>query len=323
MRISVIIVTHNRKDDLRRTLRSVHRQMGVEFEVLVADNGSCDGTVEMVRSSYPRVRVIAMGANTGMRAHNRAIQEARADFVFVLDNDMVLVEDYVLARASAYLTANPRLGAVACRVWDIDRTRDRAALRLSGNSPKHIDAGSGEAGFDTSAFDGGAAALRKSAILESGLFCEEFFLYHGEVDLSTRLLDRGWLVRYFPQISVIHCHSPVQRSSDLHSYLATRNYFWYLYRNYPAGPLVIEAARFLIQSGVSTLRGRCRPLPWLKGVAMGVLGPWHVRGRMPVRNETIRRQQEIRVADRIRKHLSGEMEANRPLTTEEIQKYGL
>ncbi|MBI2841597.1 MAG: glycosyltransferase family 2 protein [Acidobacteria bacterium] len=323
MRISVIIVTYNRKDDLRRTLRSVQRQMGVEFEVIVADNGSSDGTVEMIRSSYPRVRVIAMGANTGMRAHNQAVREAQADFVFILDNDMVLVEDYVLARASAYLTSNPRLGAVACRVWDVDRTRGGAALRLSGNSPKHIDSGRADAGFDTSAFDGGAAAFRKSALLESGLFCEEFFLYHGEVDLSTRLLDRGWLVRYFPQISVIHCRSAVQRSSRLHSYLATRNFFWYLYRNYPAVDLVPEAARFLVQSARAVLTGQRRPIPWLEGVAAGLLSPWRARGRMPARRETIRRQQEIRVADRVRKNLSGEMDSLRPLTTEEIQKFGL
>ena len=167
--ISVITVTFNREGDLRRTLRSVMRQTGVAFEVIVADNGSSDGTPQMLQDEFPAVRVLPMGSNTGMRAHNAGICAARADVLFFLDNDMVLVEDDLLARVYSYFAANPQLGAAACRVWDVVRDRAGVSLRLSGNSPKHLAEGDEVLGYETSAFDGGGAGFRRSAVLEAGM----------------------------------------------------------------------------------------------------------------------------------------------------------
>ncbi|MEW6367777.1 MAG: glycosyltransferase family 2 protein [Acidobacteriota bacterium] len=323
MDISVITVTFNRQDDLRRALRSVMRQTGVAFEVIVADNGSTDGTPQMLQDEFPAVRVLPMGANTGMRAHNAGICAARADILFFLDNDMVLVEDDLLARVYSYFTNDSQLGAAACRVWDVVRDRTGVSLRLSGNSPKHIAEGDARGGYETSAFDGGGAGFRRSAVLEADMFCEEFFLYHGEVDLTVRLLDCGWAVRFFPHVSVIHCHSPVERSSDLYSFLATRNYFWYLYRNYPVRSMFVEGLRYLVQSGEQALIGRRRRLAWAHGVLSGMLGVHRVPERRPVRREIIRRQQEIRIADRLRKERTGEMKELRRLTRDEVARYGL
>jgi GT2 family glycosyltransferase len=321
--ISVITVTYNRERDLRRSLRSVWRQVGVEIEMIVADNGSSDGTLPMLRQDEPRVRLIEMGANTGMRAHNRAIREAKSDIVFLLDNDMLLVEDDALARACQFLRNDPKLAAAACCVWEIDRAQGKLALKLSGNSPKHLATGEPEAGFETSAFDGGGAAFRRSALIDAGLFCEEFFLYHGEVDLTTRLLNLGWQVRYFPQISVIHCHSQVQRSSSLHSYLATRNYYWYLYRNYPAWKMMAETLRYSRQSAWQVIRGQRSFFPWLRGMISGVIGAPRIPGRRPVRNCVFEHQQEIREADRRRKESTGEMNVSRPLSEAELVKFDL
>lgn len=305
-------------------MRSVARQTAVDLEVIAADNGSSDGSIEMIRAEFPDVRIIEMGANTGMSAHNRAIREARHEYVFFLDNDMVLIEDDALARASRHLDSNPRLGAAACRVWDVVcDSKGNPALRVSGNSPKHEAIGDPEAGYETSAFDGGGAAFRKAAILEAGMFCEEFFIYHGEVDLTTRLLGAGWDVRYFPDMSVIHCHSQAQRSAWLHSYLATRNYYWYLYRNYPRGHFLREAAAFTRMSGIQALRGERRFGAWLRGVGAGLMLRRRAGPRRPVPSSVIERQQEIRVADRIRKRATGEMDRIVPLTDELIELYDL
>lgn len=324
MGISLITVTYNRCNDLRRAMRSVARQRGVDLEVIAADNGSSDHSIEMLRAEFPFTRIIEMGANTGMSAHNRAIREARHEYIFILDNDMVLVEDDALARACRYLDRNPRLGAAACRVWDVVRdSAGNPALRLSGNSPKHEAIGGPDAGYETSSFDGGGAAFRKAAILEVGMFCEEFFIYHGEVDLTTRLLGAAWDVRYFPDMSVIHCHSPAQRSASLHSYLATRNYYWYLYRNYPRRAYLREAAAFTRMSGIQALRGERRFGAWLRGVGAGLARARGAGARRPVPSKVIERQQEIRVADRKRKQATGEMERVVPLTEELIALYGL
>lgn len=319
--ITVIVVTYNRLHDLRRALNSIARQTGVEHETIVADNGSTDGTVGMLRAEYPWVRLIEMRENAGMRAHNEAIAASQSDLLFVLDNDMILLDDTVLATARDALTGNSRLGAAACRVYDLVRSADAISLKLSGNCPKHVQEGDPAAGFETSAFDGGATAFRRSAIVDAGLFCQEFFLYHGEVDLTTRLLSRGWGVRYFPEMSVIHCHSPVQRSSSLYSYLATRNYFWYVRRNYPRGERLSEIMLYLRLSAVAVAGGHRRAIPWIRGVLRGLLGA--VPACRPATMEVIRRQQEIRVADRVRKERTGEMKEIRRLSDLDIERLGL
>jgi len=319
--ITVIVVTYNRLHDLRRTLKSVARQTGVEIETIVADNGSTDGTVEMLRAEHPWVRLIEMRDNTGMRAHNEAIAASQSDLLFVLDNDMILLDDTVLATARRALARNPKLGAAACRVYDLVRSDDAISLRLSGNCPKHVQAGDPAAGFETSAFDGGATAFRRSAIVDAGLFCQEFFLYHGEVDLTTRLLSRGWGVRYFPEMSVIHCHSPIQRSSTLYSYLATRNYFWYVRRNYPRGARLSEIIPYLRLSAGAVAGGHRQAIPWARGVLHGLLCT--APACRPATMDIIRRQQEIRVADRVRKERTGEMKEIRRLSGLEIEGLGL
>ena len=97
MDVSIIIVNYNTKELTRNCLKSVFEQTdGIAFEVIVSDNGSTDGSQEMIRAEFPEVVLIENGANIGFgAANNRALAVARGKYVFYLNSDTVLLNNAV------------------------------------------------------------------------------------------------------------------------------------------------------------------------------------------------------------------------------------
>ena len=97
MDVSVIIVNYNTKELTRNCLKSVfEKTKGVNFEVIVSDNGSTDGSIEMIKSEFPEVILIENNANLGFgAANNRALKIARGKYVFYLNSDTLLLNNAV------------------------------------------------------------------------------------------------------------------------------------------------------------------------------------------------------------------------------------
>ena len=112
MRFSVVIPTFNRKHSLQHCLRAVTSQAYPDYEVIVVDDGSRDGTLEMVRSEFPKVICLQTGANCGpAAARNRGIQAAGGDIIAFTDDDCVPPRDW-LSNLAAGFEAYPEAGAV-------------------------------------------------------------------------------------------------------------------------------------------------------------------------------------------------------------------
>ena len=97
MQVSIIIVNYNTKDFLKNCLKSIYKYTSdVEYEILVSDNGSTDGSLEMLSSDFPNVRVIANGKNLGFgAANNRALDLAQGKYIFYLNSDTLLLNNAV------------------------------------------------------------------------------------------------------------------------------------------------------------------------------------------------------------------------------------
>ena len=137
LRLSVIIVSWNVRDLLLNCLRSLREQMQLspsEWEVIIVDNGSSDGTVEAVRQLEPGAQVIANPDNPGFgRANNQAYRLARGKIVLLLNPDTVIREravDRLLAKLEEY----PRAGIIGCRLLNPDLTFQRWT---GGRLPRH------------------------------------------------------------------------------------------------------------------------------------------------------------------------------------------
>lgn len=217
-KVTVGIVTRNRRKEVLRAIRSVFAQRFKDFEILVVDNASEDITVEMLRKDYPEVRIISLPENLGCPGgRNRIYENARGDYIVNLDDD----------------------GCLGCGVleklvktFESDRTIGIVGFhQLDFSDP--IPAEFSDSWWETGLFRGGMSAFRREMLKEIGVYPEEFFFFKEEEFLSLKALDAGWRIVYHPGIIMYHPLMKQQHSLD-----KSRDY--YLYRN----PLLVVVALF-------------------------------------------------------------------------------
>jgi len=274
--------------------------------VLVADNGSTDGTPDLVRARGGNVELVEMGANLGVAARNVAARHARADLILMLDDD-----SYPRPRTVELLRAafrrQPRLGVAGGRIVDVDTRGD---VRHRGVEVGSFDwflrprgrADAPEDGFPASFFPQGGCMLRRDAFLEVGGCFEPYFFYGEELDLTARMVDAGWEVRYFPGAEFEHRRELVPRGAPgIRRMLRyrIRNQIWYFWLRFPARLAAVRIPLYLAFDLVE-----CAHRGALGSWPAGVRAAWVDRGRVaharrPLSRSALRRAE----LDRGRKHL--------------------
>ena len=209
--ISVVVVNWNRKDFLRACLCSLARQVGADFETIVVDNGSADGSADMAETEFG-VRVIRNRENRGFcAANNQGIAAARGDFVALLNNDAEAAAGWLAALEGA-CTRAPDVGMAASKVlvWEDPGRIDKAGHLIF---PDGQNKGRGSGALDTGQFDreeevlwpdGCAAMYRKRMLDQIGGFDEDFFAYGDDAELGLRARIAGWRCIYTPEAVVRH-----------------------------------------------------------------------------------------------------------------------
>jgi GT2 family glycosyltransferase len=210
--LSVIVVNWNRKELLRACLLSLLCQEGVQIEIIVVDNGSSDGSVEMLEQEFRSVRVIRNTVNRGFcAANNQGIAAASAEFIALLNNDAEACPNW-LCQLRRVFDGSPDVGMAASKVlvWEDPRRIDKAGhlIYLDGQNRGR---GSGE--LDTGQYDtmeeilwpdGCAAMYRRSMLEQIGGFDEDFFAYADDAELGLRARIAGWRCFYTPAAVVRH-----------------------------------------------------------------------------------------------------------------------
>jgi GT2 family glycosyltransferase len=209
--ISVVIVNWNHKELLRACLESVGRQAGVEFETIVVDNGSRDGSAEMAEKEFG-ARVIRNVENRGFcAANNQGIAAARGEFVALLNNDAEAEAGWLAALGrAATRAADVGMAASKVLVWEEPQRIDKVGHLIY---PDGQNRGRGSGANDTGQFDreeevlwpdGCAAMYRKKMLDEIGGFDEDFFAYGDDAELGLRARIAGWKCIYTPEAVVRH-----------------------------------------------------------------------------------------------------------------------
>jgi GT2 family glycosyltransferase len=193
-------------------------QLGSNFEVIVVDNGSTDGTHDVLRDRFPEVRRIQNRGNVGLsRASNQGIGASRGRYVLLL-NDDTIVDGTSLDTMVQFLDSHPGVAAVGGRLLNPDGSVQAGYRYFPSLTEEFLIATRiGElfnSGFPCGEDDGhvqpvdwlGSACLllRRQALREVGLLDEEYFIYGDEVDLQFRLHGVGWCVYYLPSVHTIH-----------------------------------------------------------------------------------------------------------------------
>jgi glycosyltransferase involved in cell wall biosynthesis len=233
MRASVVIITKNRRDELRAAIASALTQ-SVQLEVLVVDDGSTDGTSDMVRAEFPVVRLERSTESLGyVVQRNQAARLASGDIIFSLDDDAEFSTPRVVKQTLEDFD-DPRIGAVA-----VPYVEPKKVNRLMQSPPDTSSI------WITDTFIGTAHALRRDLFLALGGYREPLFHQGEEGDFTLRLLEAGYLVRLGRSDSIRHWESPKRdfRRMDFYScrnaiLFATSNVPW------PALPVHLAATTF-------------------------------------------------------------------------------
>jgi GT2 family glycosyltransferase len=210
MQLAVIVPNWNGQRWLPQCLAALAAQSTLPDELIVVDNGSSDGSLELVREGPVPARIIELGTNTGFaHAANVGIEAARCEAVALINTDIVLDPAWI-ERMLAVLAADERLAAVACKMLQLDdptRVYDAGdILRRDGACEQRgrfeRDDGRFERPEPMFAACAGAAVFRRSAVLEVGGFDTRFFSYLEDVDLGLRLQLAGWTCAYEPVVAL-------------------------------------------------------------------------------------------------------------------------
>jgi len=211
-KVSVIVVNWNRRDLLRACLHSLEIQTETDFEITVVDNGSVDGSPEMVARQFPGVRLIRNGENRGFcAANNQGIQASQAKFIALLNNDAEAEPGWLEALLGAF-EGKPDCGMAASKILVYEDTgRIDKAGHLIYPDGQNRGRGSGEPDlgqYDRSAEtlwpDGCAAMYRREMLAAIGGFDEDLFAYADDAELGLRARIAGWGCTYSPKAVVRH-----------------------------------------------------------------------------------------------------------------------
>jgi hypothetical protein len=288
--LSIIIVSWNVRELLRRALTSAYASWGDApgLEIVVVDNASEDGTVAMLRESFPQVRLIPNPDNRGFpAANNQGLEVARGEFILLLNPDTEVVDD-ALPRLVAYGRDHPEVGMIGPRLlypdgsvqssrrrfptlltlflestW-LQRWAPRKALRRY-----YFEDVSADAQHPVDWITGAAMFTRRAVVDAVGGMDENFFMYSEELDWCRRVKEAGWKALYTPGVTIVHHEgkSSEQVVPARHVYFQSSKVYYA--RKYH-GPLVAEALRL-----------------WLLGQylwQMGVEGAkWLLDNRRPLR----------------------------------------
>jgi hypothetical protein len=218
MRLSVVIVNWNSRDDLRACLDSLKSQTHPDLEIIVVDNGSSDGSAEMVSTAFPGCRLLAQHDNLGFaEGCNRGVDAATGPWVAMLNNDCVADPAWAAALVDAAERAPASCGMLQSLMLFLDRpgTINSTGIELTalgGGRDRHKDrAWPNAASAQAAAIfcpTAGAAAYRRAMLdqirLSTGYFDRSHFMYFEDLDLGWRARIAGWEAEYVPGSVVRH-----------------------------------------------------------------------------------------------------------------------
>lgn len=226
IKLSVVIVNWNVREPLKECLESIFKtSRDMELEVIVVDNNSSDGSVEMVKEKFPSVVLIENNRNSGFgAANNQGIRISKGEYILILNPDTVIFPN-LLQRMTVFLDQNSDAGAVGPKILNPDGSIQFECARnfptplteffvlstLYKRFPGSKIFGKYLMSYwdhndqrEVELLSGACALIRKKVFDEVGLFDEGFFMYTEETDLFYRIKKQGWKIYFLPSAQITH-----------------------------------------------------------------------------------------------------------------------
>ncbi len=217
--MSIVMVCWNNLDYLDPCLESLYESnLESSFDVIVVDNGSTDGSQQMLREKYPDVKIIQNEGNVGLgKASNQGIEATSGEFILLFNNDTI-VNKYALDSMVNLMREKPDAGAVGIKLlngdgsfqsgyggfsnlWEEFLIAIQVGERIWPGYPLQGDSETiQQVGWMSSA----CLLVRRETLNQIGLLDEYYFIYGDETDIQYRMKNAGWKAYYIPDASIIH-----------------------------------------------------------------------------------------------------------------------
>lgn len=277
IKTAVVILNWNGKKFLERFLPGVIENTSApDTEIIVADNGSDDGSEEWLRSNHPGIRIISLGKNYGYAGgYNRALKQVEAEYYILLNSD-VRVEKGWAEKLTTFMDMHPRVGACQPKIRSEERPEYFEYAGAAGGfidmhgypfcrgrifETVETDHGQYDDVKEIFWASGSCMAVRASAFDQCDGFDDSFFLHMEEIDLCWRMQNAGFVISYFPHATVWHVGGgTLGYDSPDKTYYNFRNSLIMMAKNLPARHLhrtmitrqlldAVAAVRLLFRSG--------------------------------------------------------------------------
>lgn len=279
-RVSVVVLTYNRRDWLRGTLDRLVA-LPERPPIAVVDNGSSDGTAEMVRRCYPQATLLRLPDNIGAAARNVGVDWARTPYVAFCDDD-TWWQPGALALAADTLDRHADIAALTAHLMVVRNGRPPESDTISQVMADSPIPSAGLPGKAILGLLAGATVFRAQAYRQAGGYHPRLFIGGEETLLALDLAAQGWRLVYCPQLVAYHQPCPV-RAHKLRRRLLARNAIWSAWLRLPAGAALRESVRALPalvrEGGLIGCIDMLRGLPWI----------WRERHVIPPTVQALRR----------------------------------
>lgn len=267
---AIVILNWNGKHYLERFLRGLtEKSKGPNVKIVIADNGSNDGSQEWIAKNFPNVTLIELGVNYGFTGgYNRALKYVEADYYMLLNSDVEVTKGWLEPLVNA-MDSNPQIGICMPK---IKSAFERTHFEYAGASGGYIDylgypfcrgrilsnieEDCAQYNTDAEIFwaSGAAFMIRASLYHQLEGFDESFFAHMEEIDLCWRAKLHGWQVWVFPDSEVYHVGGgTLPNNSPKKLYLNYRNNLLMMYKNLPYNRLHITLFLRMVMDGMSAL----------------------------------------------------------------------
>lgn len=240
VRISLITVTYNAAGFLPTFCQSLAELNlhGIELEIIAVDNGSTDGTQELLGSRFPQIRLLINTENNYAGALNTAIESSEGDFVVIANNDATFDRSWLQGLLSGF-DYSERVGAVQSKIFFSEKNLLNSVGVTEVEHWYFADIGFEEEDSGQYAqpeardyVTGGSVMFRRACLDDVGPWDEEFIMFMEDVDYSARCRAKGWQLRYSPDSVMFHRYHG-STSDSLCEYFCTRNRFFFVAKHHP------------------------------------------------------------------------------------------
>ena len=287
--LTVLVVSYNTRALLKDCLSSIYQKTkGVEFEVMVVDNGSNDDSVRMIRREFPQVKLIENQENLGFaRANNQAIKQSRARY-YLLFNPDTSFKATSPQRMIKFMDEHPEVGILGCKILNTDgtiqpsnasfpnlfteflrvfqlkklvpgvRSRERIGQKWSGMLGSTLREyfrvyWDSERIREVDWVSGACLLVRRKAIEDVGLLDEDFFMYYEDADWCYRMRKKGWKTYYFPFFEATHYVGKSNSTFNPKTFIERQKSMYHYFRKHRERKAVLLLRLFIF--GGLTLRG--------------------------------------------------------------------